>query len=125
VISYLLNGLVAGLAAGTIATFAVETLVLPQARSSAPSRAQIALAQTAGGVAVGGLAGLLLAMIRRRLLRRLPWHDWRGFRVQRKDQESVEITSFELRPVDGGPLPRFRAGQVLTLELMIPGMPCP
>jgi ferredoxin-NADP reductase len=41
--------------------------------------------------------------------------------VQRKVQESVEITSFELRPVDGGPLPRFRAGQFLTLELKIPG----
>lgn len=121
VISYLLKGLVAGLAAGTVATFALETLVLPKAQSSAASRAQIALAQTAGGAAVGGLAGLLLAMLRRRHLRRLPWQDWREFQVQRKDQESVEITSFELRPVDGGPLPRFRAGQFLTLELKIPG----
>ncbi len=60
-------------------------------------------------------------MLRRRHLRRLPWQDFRGFRVQRKYQESAKITSFELRTVDGVPLPQFRAGQFLTLELKIPG----
>jgi len=49
------------------------------------------------------------------------WKDWRDFVVDRKVVESTEITSFYLKPVDGGPLPDFEPGQFLTIQLDIPG----
>ncbi|WP_264211443.1 2Fe-2S iron-sulfur cluster-binding protein [Leisingera thetidis] len=45
--------------------------------------------------------------------------NFRRFRVFRKKRESDSITSFELVPIDGGQLARFRPGQHLTLK--IPG----
>jgi ferredoxin-NADP reductase len=117
----LLKGLVAGLAAGTIATFAALTLLLPLNQSDSLAQAQTALRQTTSGAGVGGLAGLLWAMAARRRRRRSPWQGWRHFVVQRKHQESTEISSFVLCPVDRGSLPPYRAGQFLTLELHIPG----
>jgi len=53
------------------------------------------------------------------------WQDWRNFVVDRKVQESQEITSFYLKPQDGGPLPGFLPGQFLTIRLPIPDQPCP
>lgn len=53
------------------------------------------------------------------------WQDWRNFVVERKVQESREITSFYLKPQDGGPLPEFLPGQFLTIRLQIPGQPRP
>jgi nitric oxide dioxygenase len=49
------------------------------------------------------------------------WTGWRDFRVERKDRESDIITSFLLRPADGGPVLRHRPGQYLTFWLEIPG----
>ncbi|GAB4532511.1 MAG: 2Fe-2S iron-sulfur cluster-binding protein [Pleurocapsa sp.] len=48
------------------------------------------------------------------------WQDWRNFVVDRKIQESVEITSFYLKPQDGGELPDYQPGQFLTIKLNIP-----
>jgi ferredoxin-NADP reductase len=48
------------------------------------------------------------------------WQDWRNFIVARKVKESQEITSFYLKPQDGGELPDFQPGQFLTIKLDIP-----
>ncbi|MGD1908393.1 MAG: 2Fe-2S iron-sulfur cluster-binding protein [Leptolyngbyaceae cyanobacterium] len=53
------------------------------------------------------------------------WQGWRDFKVVRKQPESCEITSFYLEPQDGGPLPSFKPGQFLTLQLAIPGQARP
>ncbi len=49
------------------------------------------------------------------------WPGWREFRVARRDYEDIGKAqcSFYLEPVDGLPLPPFRAGQFLTFELPI------
>lgn len=48
------------------------------------------------------------------------WKDWRNFEVVKKEPESTEITSFYLKPQDGGKLPDFKPGQFLTIKLDIP-----
>ncbi|KQT42078.1 dihydropteridine reductase [Aureimonas sp. Leaf454] len=45
------------------------------------------------------------------------WSGWREFRVEEKRRESDLISSFVLRPVDGGPVLRHRPGQYLTFQL--------
>ena len=55
-------------------------------------------------------------------------HGWEGFRsfiVHSRVPESETITSFYLKPQDGGPLPPFLAGQFLTFRLNIPEHPTP
>jgi nitric oxide dioxygenase len=47
------------------------------------------------------------------------WRGARPFRVSDKDDESAEITSFHLEPVDGGPVVDFQPGQYLGLRLII------
>jgi hypothetical protein len=53
------------------------------------------------------------------------WKDWRKFVVDRKVKESDVITSFYLKPVDGGMIPNFTSGQFLTIQLDIPEQPKP
>ncbi len=53
------------------------------------------------------------------------WQDWRNFVVDRKVQESQEITSFYLKPQDAGKLPDYKPGQFLTIKLDIPEQPRP
>ena len=48
------------------------------------------------------------------------WTGWREFRVELKERESDVITSFVLRPADGGPVLRHRPGQYLTIWVDIP-----
>jgi nitric oxide dioxygenase len=50
------------------------------------------------------------------------WHGWRTFMVERRTDESSIITSFVLRPADGGPVIRHKPGQYLTLQLDRPGL---
>jgi nitric oxide dioxygenase len=49
------------------------------------------------------------------------WTGWRDFRVEGKARESDIITSFLLRPADGGEVLRHRPGQYLTFWLDVPG----
>ena len=49
------------------------------------------------------------------------WRGAREFRVVNKTPESEEITSFHLRPVDGGPVIAHQPGQYLGLRLNIDG----
>ena len=53
------------------------------------------------------------------------WIGWRQFRVETKKPESGVITSFVLRPLDGGPVVRHRPGQYLTLRVAVPGFAAP
>lgn len=48
------------------------------------------------------------------------WTGWRGFKVVGKVAESAEITSFYLRPVDGGNVPDYKPGQYISVRLYIP-----
>ncbi len=45
------------------------------------------------------------------------WEGFRTFRIDRKDQESQNITSFYLKPKDGGALPGFMPGQYITIRV--------
>lgn len=49
------------------------------------------------------------------------WEGWRRFVVAEKIRESSTITSFVLRPQDGGPVLRHKPGQYLTFRLHVPG----
>lgn len=46
----------------------------------------------------------------------------RALRVVDKRRESADVASFLLAAQDGGPLPRFEAGQHLPVELAVPGI---
>lgn len=48
------------------------------------------------------------------------WTEFRDFRIAKKVPESSEITSFYLEPVDGKPLPSFRPGQYISIQLFVP-----
>ena len=49
------------------------------------------------------------------------WRGARAFRVARKVAESAEITSFYLKPQDGGALASFEPGQYIGLRLVVNG----
>ena len=51
------------------------------------------------------------------------WSGLRQFRVTSIEPESRSVSSFVLAPVDGEPLPSFRAGQFLTLRVQPEGAP--
>lgn len=51
------------------------------------------------------------------------WSGWRSFTVEQVVPESSVITSFILRPTDGKPVIRHKAGQYLTFWLEIPEHP--
>ncbi|MGO4568927.1 NO-inducible flavohemoprotein [Rhizobium sp. 2YAF20] len=48
------------------------------------------------------------------------WVGWRRFRVETKRRESDIITSFVLKPEDGGPVVQHRPGQYLTFRIVVP-----
>lgn len=49
------------------------------------------------------------------------WNGWRAFEVVEVRPESSVITSFVLKPKDGGPVLRHRPGQYLTFWFDVPG----
>ncbi|EYE90505.1 flavohemoprotein [Aspergillus ruber CBS 135680] len=53
------------------------------------------------------------------------WTQWREFKVAQKVPESAEITSFYLKPVDEKPLPRFRPGQYISIQVQVPQLEYP
>lgn len=48
------------------------------------------------------------------------WLGWRSFKITNKVAESKDVSSFYLEPSDGDPLPLYKAGQYITLNLFIP-----
>jgi nitric oxide dioxygenase len=51
------------------------------------------------------------------------WNGYRRFIVDRKTPESSIVTSFYLRPEDGGALPAFKPGQYITVRINHPKTP--
>ena len=51
------------------------------------------------------------------------WTGWRDFVVAEKTRESAVITSFLLRPADGGPVIPHKPGQYLTFRFDLPDAP--
>ncbi|MFP3323974.1 NO-inducible flavohemoprotein [Planococcus sp. SIMBA_160] len=49
------------------------------------------------------------------------WSFFKDFTIARKVKESENITSFYLKPADGKHVPRYEAGQYITVRLAIPG----
>ncbi len=45
------------------------------------------------------------------------WRDFKKFRVQKKERESDNITSFYLVPAQAGPLPKYKPGQYITVRV--------
>ncbi|KHN99850.1 flavohemoglobin [Metarhizium album ARSEF 1941] len=48
------------------------------------------------------------------------WQGWREFRVAAKRAETEHIISVYLEPVDGKPLPAFRPGQYVSVQIPLP-----
>lgn len=76
-------------------------------------------------LATPGLGGQASGMIRKRLAfltdgrlsARGRWQGWRRFEIASITREARDIASFGLRPLDGGPIGGYRAGQFLTVRL--------
>ncbi|RLQ94474.1 NO-inducible flavohemoprotein [Falsibacillus albus] len=49
------------------------------------------------------------------------WKDFKEFVVSDKVRESMTITSFYLKPADGGKVTSFLPGQYITIQVQIPG----
>ncbi|PTQ12139.1 NO-inducible flavohemoprotein [Sphingomonas oleivorans] len=81
----------------------------------------------AWGEAYWFLAEILMgreAAIREDILARQGgWTGWRRFVIAERRRESETITSFILRPEDGGPVLRHKAGQYLTFRFDAAGRP--
>lgn len=45
------------------------------------------------------------------------WEGFRNFKIERKEKESSVITSFYLKPEDGGKVPTYLAGQYITVRM--------
>lgn len=48
------------------------------------------------------------------------WDGFRNFKIEKKEKESTVITSFYLKPEDGGALPDYRPGQYITVRMPTP-----
>lgn len=48
------------------------------------------------------------------------WEGFRNFKVEKKEKESSVITSFYLKPEDGGGLPDYLPGQYITVRMPTP-----
>ncbi|PIT12820.1 NO-inducible flavohemoprotein [Snodgrassella alvi] len=48
------------------------------------------------------------------------WNGWKKFKIVDKQEESSEITSFYLQPVDNSPLPEYQPGQYISVRVMVP-----
>lgn len=49
------------------------------------------------------------------------WSGWRPFVVDKKVVETEDVTSFYLKPADGGKVPSYKAGQFISVRAYIPG----
>ncbi|HEX5566894.1 MAG TPA: globin domain-containing protein [Streptomyces sp.] len=68
------------------------------------------------------MAGALIAM-EARLYARAGVADgdvWRPWRVVGRLEETAEVATFMLRPADGGPVPPFRPGQYVSVQVALP-----
>lgn len=78
----------------------------------------------AWGVAYWQLADIMIGREKQIYQQAKGWTDWREFKIADKVQESEEITSFYLAPVDGQPLPAFQPGQYISVLINVPELQC-
>ena len=50
------------------------------------------------------------------------WTAWKDFRIVKKVQESEEVSSLYLKPVDGKSLPEFLPGQYISIQVDVPDL---
>lgn len=50
------------------------------------------------------------------------WEGFKPFKIARRVEESTEITSFYLEPVDGGAVPAYLPGQYIAVAISIPSL---
>ncbi len=114
--------IVSGLFLGTLVTIpttAAIALLVPEKESAHKAIVHTSLASVVVG-AIGGLAFRKKAKEdSKSKLDSKEWKDWRKFVVARKVIESDSITSFYLKPEDGGEIPNYTPGQFLTIQLDI------
>ncbi|OJJ33275.1 hypothetical protein ASPWEDRAFT_174689 [Aspergillus wentii DTO 134E9] len=79
----------------------------------------------AWGAAYWQLANLMIGIENDLYQQSQGWTDWREFRIARKVPESDVITSFYLTPVDEKPLPAFRPGQYIGVQVYVPDLKYP
>lgn len=78
----------------------------------------------AWAVAYGALADLFIqreAAIYQEQRERAGWNGFKRFVVSRREAASDNIVSLYLKPADDAPLPAHRAGQYVTLRVVLPG----
>lgn len=49
------------------------------------------------------------------------WEGFRSFTVEKKQKETNSVTSYYLKPTDGGPIASYEPGQYITLWAEVPG----
>lgn len=78
----------------------------------------------AWGLAYGQLADLMIGHERSIYTQKSEalggWIGWKDFVVKRKVDESTEITSFYLYPVEGGAVASHKPGQYLSIQVFLP-----
>ena len=74
---------------------------------------------------LGKMMLLYLGQIVSRWRRPNEWKGWREFQIVRRETESDNIMSLYLAPTDARPLPGFKPGQFLTIEVSIPNQHAP
>lgn len=73
------------------------------------------------GVIAGAFIGIEVEMYEQAKNQSGGWDGFRGFRVERRVEESDVITSFYLIPEDGGAISSFEPGQYVSIKVDIPG----
>ena len=128
----LLRSLTAAAAAFSIATVVsglVITAIAPKDKSAYQSGIYAALTALGGGgvmvLFTAGKGRQRQTTTSANIEDYASWQDWRNFVVDRKVEESAEITSFYLKPQDFGEIPNFQPGQFLTIKLNISGQSKP
>ncbi|MER5181427.1 globin domain-containing protein [Streptomyces sp. NPDC002896] len=61
-----------------------------------------------------------LTAIEKRLYEERGGHAWRAWEVVERVAETADVTTFRLRPLDGGPVAEFRAGQYVSVRVALP-----
>ncbi|MBY8913141.1 NO-inducible flavohemoprotein [Bacillus sp. YC2] len=76
--------------------------------------------EEAYGVIANAFIGIEKEMYEQAEKQKGGWKGYKAFNIEKKVQESKEITSFYLKPKDGQPLPEFEAGQYISVKIFIP-----
>ncbi|GGJ19592.1 flavohemoprotein [Deinococcus roseus] len=76
----------------------------------------------AWGAAYGILADIMIG-VEKNLYQAAPWEGFKAFQVVQKVQESAQIVSLHLKPLDGTSIAPFKPGQYVSVRLKTEHMP--